>query len=101
VSTRALLDREGLPLRGLETPEHVPGVLIVGDHGLVPGLGLVHQAMRLDVIGERKTDPINGDVIQALQQHVRVDFDPLASEEVVFIAASLRLKVLWDRDPDY
>ena len=99
VSSRALLYREGPPVRGLDTPEHVPGVLIEGDHGLVPGLVLVHKAVRLDVIGECEADPVNGDVVQALQQQGGVDIDPLTSEKVVFIAASLRLKVLLDRNP--
>ena len=99
MSSRALLYREGPPIRGLDTPEHVPGVLIEGDHGLVPGLVLVHKAVRLDVIGEGEANPVNGDVIQALHQHGGVDIDPLACEKVVFIAASLRLKVLSGRNP--
>ena len=52
VSTGALLYREGPPVPGLDTPGHVPGALPVGGHGLVPGLGLVHEVVRLEVVRE-------------------------------------------------
>ena len=90
---------EGLPICCLDTPEHVPAGLSVGDHGLVPSLSLVHEAMWLNAVGESEADPENGEVI--LTQHFRINIHTFAGEKVVFIAALLRLAILLDWDPRY
>ena len=89
MSTFALLYREGPPLPGLDAPKHVPGVLAIGDHGLVPGLGLVHQAERLDVVREPEVDPKDVD-ISLPDQQLGVDVNVLTHKEVALSATFLR-----------
>ena len=99
MSSMAPLYCEGLPICCLDTPKHVPAGLAVGDHSLVPSRGLVHEAMRLNEVGESEADPENGEVI--LTQHFRINSHTFAGEKVVFIAAFHRLDILLDWDPRY
>ena len=86
---------EGLPICCLDTPEHVSSDLSVGDNCLVPCPGLVHEAMRLNVVGEGETDSENSEV--SMTQHVWINAHSFADKKGVFIAAFLRPPLLdWD-----
>ena len=101
VPSRALFYREGPPLTGLDAPKHIPIWFVPseGDHGLVSGLGLVYQAMRINVVGVSISVSKDFD-ISFSEQQLSVNVNVLTHQEMSLGAAFLRLPVRVSGDWD-
>ena len=77
-----------LAIMCLQTAEHVPCLVVVRDHGLVPEAVVVDKPVGLHSGVEDQVRAEDVDVL-AGEEHDRVNSDLSAEEEVFFIAASL------------
>ena len=96
VAMMTLLNGVVLVLVCCQSAEHVPSLVVVRDHGLVPEAVVVDKPVGLhggveDQVGAEDVDVLAG------EEHDRVNSDLSAEEEVFFIAASLNTPGI-DRD---